>query len=242
MLGAVAVVPAKVQAQRGFAARAPVRAAPRMAAPARPMVARPGIVRPGMVRPGMAPGGTRFVPGSRFGNQFFPNGRFHHHHHHFFFTSGCFGNPFCSGFANLYPYAYSYPYSFYPYGFLDYSMFGPDTGYTQQQQQPYTVVQQTYDDTALRDQIDQLTGEVEQLRQEEQARRAPPPSAQPATPTVLVFRDGRRMEIQNYAIAGQTLWVFNERQAKKYPLSELNLAATTAANEQRGVQFSAPYR
>jgi hypothetical protein len=182
----------------------------------------------------MVPGGTRFVPGTRFGNQFFVNGRFHHHHHHFFFTSGCFGNPFCSGFAN--------PFFYYPYSYLNYPLFWPDTGYTQQQQQPYTVVQQTYDDTALRDQIDQLTGEVEQLRQEEQARRAPPPSAQPATPTVLVFRDGHRMEIQNYAIAGQTLWVFNERQARKYPLSELNIPATSAANEQRGVQFSAPYR
>jgi hypothetical protein len=189
-----------------------------------------------VARPGLAPAGTRFLPPGRFGNPAFVNSRFrHHHHHHPFITSGCFGNPYlCSGFY--------YPYSFYPYSFLDYPLFGPDMGYTQQQQ--YPVVQQTFDDTALRDQIDQLTGEVEQLRQEEQARQAPPnrSAAQPVTPTVLVFRDGRRAEVQNYAIAGQTLWVFNERQAKKYPLSDLDLAATTAANEQRGIEFSVPSR
>jgi hypothetical protein len=61
-------------------------------------------------------------------------------------------------------------------------------------------------------------------------------------PTVLVFRDGHRSEVQNYGIVGQTLWAFTERQAKKYPLTDLDLSATKAANEQRGGEFAVPSR
>jgi len=55
-----------------------------------------------------------------------------------------------------------------------------------------------------------------------------------------VFRDGHRSEVQNYGIVGQTLWIFTERHARKYPLSDLDLPATKAANEQRGVEFTVP--
>ncbi len=178
---------------------------------------------------GIRTGGVRLVPPGRFGHPFFVNPRFRHHH--FFITSGCFGNPFlCSGF-------------FYPYQSLYYPpLFWPETQYVQQ---PYPVVQQTYDDTALRNEVDRLADEVERLR-EEQARRAPQPSprsaAEQPTPTILVFRDGHRSEVQNYGIVGQTLWVFTERQARKYPLSDLDLPATKAANEQRGIEFVIPQR
>ena len=216
VLGAVAVLPASLQAQRGFAARAPVRTAPRMAAPARTMPAPRGIPA----------GGVHVVPSGRFGHTFFVNPRFRHHHH-VFITSGCFGYPYrCTGFY----YPYSTPY-YSPY------WAGPD--YTQQ---PYAEVQQTYDDTALRNQIDRLTYEVQRLSQEQEARQAPPPprSAEQTTPTVLLFRDGHRSEVQNYGIVGQTVWVFTESRARKYPLSDLDLPATKTANEQRGVEFVVP--
>ena len=182
---------------------------------------------------GIPAGGVRFAPTGRFGQPFF-NSRFRHHHH-FFFTSGCFGNPFlCSGFYSPY-----YPFLSYP------PLFWPETGYVQQQQQSYPVAQQTYDDTALRNQIERLADEVERLRQEQEARRAPQPSPGPSleqTPTVLVFRDGHRSDVQNYGIVGQTVWVFDERHAKKYPLTDLDLPATNAANEQRGAEFVIPHR
>jgi len=172
-----------------------------------------------MPAPRGVPGGVHFIsPGAP--------------HHHVIITSrwGCWGNPYrCSGY-------------YYPYSLLSYPpLFWPETQYVQQ---PYPVAQQTYDDTALRDQIERLTGEVERLRQEQEARQAPQPSprsaAEQPTPTILVFRDGHRSEVQNYGIVGQTFWVFTERRARKYPLSDLDLPATKTANEPRGVEFAVP--
>ncbi len=54
---------------------------------------------------------------------------------------------------------------------------------------------------------------------------------------VLVFRDGHRMEIQNYAIVGQTLWVFEERVATKILLSDLDLDATQRENRGSGLRL-----
>ena len=58
--------------------------------------------------------------------------------------------------------------------------------------------------------------------------------------TVLVFRDHHQQEIQNYAIVGQTLWVFTSPHNQKVPLAELDLQATEKANDDRGVAFQVP--
>jgi hypothetical protein len=62
----------------------------------------------------------------------------------------------------------------------------------------------------------------------------------PAPPTVLVFRDQRKKEVQNYAIVGQTLWIFATQRTEKIPLADLDLAATTKTNEDSGVEFRVP--
>jgi hypothetical protein len=181
---------------------------------------------------GIPAGGVRFLPPGRFGHPFFVNPHFRHHHHFFITSNSCFGNPFfCRGF-------------FFPNQFLYYPpLFWPETQYVQQ---PYPVVQQPYNDSELRGKIDRLTEEVERLRQEQEARQAPKPSprsaVEQAPPTVLVFRDGHRNEVQNYGIVGQTLWIFTEQHARKVPLSDLDLPATNAANEQRGIEFALPSR
>ena len=59
-------------------------------------------------------------------------------------------------------------------------------------------------------------------------------------PTVLVFRDQHQQEVQNYAIVGQTLWNFAPQRTQKIPLSDLDVAATTKANDDRGVDFRVP--
>jgi hypothetical protein len=59
-------------------------------------------------------------------------------------------------------------------------------------------------------------------------------------PTVLVFRDQHKQEVQNYAIVGQTLWNFSAQRTEKIPLSNLDLPATTKANDDRGVDFRLP--
>jgi hypothetical protein len=55
-----------------------------------------------------------------------------------------------------------------------------------------------------------------------------------------VFRDQRTEEVENYAIAGQTLWIFTEQRARKIPLADLDIPATQRANEARGVGFAIP--
>jgi len=57
---------------------------------------------------------------------------------------------------------------------------------------------------------------------------------------VLVYRDGHTEEVQNYAIIGKTIWIFNESRARKVAISELDLPATKRDNEDRGIDFVLP--
>ena len=64
-----------------------------------------------------------------------------------------------------------------------------------------------------------------------------PERTEAVSPTVLVFRDQHKQEVQNYAIVGQTLWNFAPQRTEKIPLSDLDIPATTKVNEDRGVRF-----
>ena len=71
-------------------------------------------------------------------------------------------------------------------------------------------------------------------------RLQPPPSdAAPVEPTVLVFRDGHRQQVNNYAIMGQTVYVFDSR-TQKIALSDLDVPATIKLNDDHGVEFQLP--
>jgi len=65
------------------------------------------------------------------------------------------------------------------------------------------------------------------------------PDAKPVDATVLVFRDGHREEVNNYAIMGQTVYVFDNR-TQKIALTDLDVAATVKLNDDRGVEFHVP--
>jgi hypothetical protein len=73
-----------------------------------------------------------------------------------------------------------------------------------------------------------------------QAAAEPPVvvAAQPAT--VLVYRDGHKIEVENYAIAGDTLFEFSGNLTHKILLADLDLAATQKTNDERGVDFQIP--
>ena len=93
--------------------------------------------------------------------------------------------------------------------------------------------------------VRRLTEEVGRLREEQTLRYSPPPPSPPAVeapaiPTVLVFRDGHRVEILNYAIVGQTLWVLDEKTSNKISISDLDLETTRRENRSRGVRFPLP--
>jgi len=75
------------------------------------------------------------------------------------------------------------------------------------------------------------------------APRAPrepeePVAAQPST--VLVFKDGHRSDVLNYAIVGDTLFDFGAGRTRKILLADLDLPATRKANDERGVDFQIP--
>jgi len=93
----------------------------------------------------------------------------------------------------------------------------------------------------LRDEVER---QPEEQAAPEQARLTPParrPSAEEEAPSaILVFRDGRRSEVQNFAIVGQTIWVFPAQRARKVPVSDLDVEATRKANADRSVEFRFP--
>jgi hypothetical protein len=72
------------------------------------------------------------------------------------------------------------------------------------------------------------------------ARPARPlPDDKPGDPTVLVFRNGTREEVNSYAIMGDELYIFDQGK-KKVALADLDIPATTKANDERGVEFRMP--
>jgi hypothetical protein len=70
-----------------------------------------------------------------------------------------------------------------------------------------------------------------------------PPSTQgpsqekPSAATVLIMRDGRRIETQSYAIADQMLWVFDQGTTLRFSMADVDVDATRAENSRRGIRF-----
>ncbi len=159
-----------------------------------------------------------------------------------FFGNSCFTSPFfdpffCQQFFFRNRFLFAQPL------FLPYPVSTAPT--YQIEQAPSSVAYQERD---LPRQVERLTDEVERLREEqasrEQARQAvlqPRPAVEDkAATTILVFRDGRRSEVQNFAIVGPTLWVFTEQRARKVPVSDLDVEATKEVNAGRGIDFRLP--
>jgi len=171
---------------------------------------------------------------------------FRRFHNHFGFFNGCFGcSPFLFG-GGLFlgsPFYASYP-GFYG----DY--YGDSYGYGPPAPQPVVVNTDNGNSAQLAAEVQQLTDEVADLRSEENTRyyddRARASSGatlsakEPAVSTVFVFRDGNRISAKSYAIAGQTLWIFSEQSARKYPLADLDAKATEQVNATNGVEFHLP--
>jgi hypothetical protein len=58
--------------------------------------------------------------------------------------------------------------------------------------------------------------------------------------TVLVFKDGHRMEVQNYAVLGNVLYDLSPGRYHKIALADLDLPSTAKQNEERGIDFQLP--
>lgn len=58
--------------------------------------------------------------------------------------------------------------------------------------------------------------------------------------TVLVFKDGHQVEVQNYAVIGDVLYDLTPGRHHKIPLADLDLKSTMNQNDDRGIDFRLP--
>ncbi len=65
---------------------------------------------------------------------------------------------------------------------------------------------------------------------------APDPPA-PTIPITIVLKSGKTLQVQNYAIMNGMFWDFSKQNAKKIPLSEVDVAASSKATEEAGGSF-----
>jgi hypothetical protein len=157
-----------------------------------------------------------------------------------FRTSGVGTNCYYYGYGCVGAYGYPWGYAgFYdPYWWWD---SGSSFDYDQQYQTGLAneMNQQSLEEQRMRQQGDQdLYAGLAPLPPREHREHEELNEAAPAT--VLVFRDEHKQQVQNYAIIGQTLWNFNPQHTQKIPLSDLDIPATTKANDERGVDFHVP--
>jgi hypothetical protein len=192
----------------------------------------------------VAPGHVVFST-TRFPNRF--------HHGHVFFNNGrfvnCFGFPCNNGFVFGNPFFFGSGFGWgspwwgsYPGFYGDYPPYPAD--YNAQAQAPATS--DNSGNVQLAVEMQRLSDEIEDLRNEtRQATAARPPGGswstqEPGAAATFAFRDGRLITTHNYAIAGQTLWIFGENTAHKYALAELDRAKTEQVNAASGVELHLP--
>jgi len=122
----------------------------------------------------------------------------------------------------------------------------------------YDSSQNDYAQSQMLRQIDELSQEVQRLREEQEysqvaAASVPAPPLAPAPqqsaeqakidtglPVVLVLFDKKIQEIKNYAVIDEMLVVFDGTRTTKIPLRDVDLAATMKLNDERGVDFQIP--
>jgi hypothetical protein len=145
------------------------------------------------------------------------------------FRNNCFGYA-CRG----YGYPWWYAGAFDPYWWSD------SDSYDQDQQNQIDMANQMNAESLDEQRMRQQDNQDFYPRSAPAPQPARSPDSQPFPATVLIFRDQHQQEVQNYAIVGQTLWNFAPQHTQKIPLSELDLVATTKANDERGVDFRVP--
>jgi hypothetical protein len=155
-------------------------------------------------------------------------------------------------------YGYGYRGGFYylpPYFLNDYDYgYGYDSPYAYNQA-PQDYSDQSSDASAnmLSDQVAQLSAQVQSLQDQRNIPyaaapgpyrppyNAPPAMAEDETPSspplTLVMRDGKQMQLKNYAVMGRTIWDFSTQPAKRIPLANVDVAASRSATEASGAEF-----
>ena len=160
--------------------------------------------------------------------------------HTYGFRNNCYGYS-CRGYRNGYGYPWAYSGYYDPWWWWD-SGSSYDEDYARDRATANEMNQQSLEEQRMRQQ-EEADGDQDIYARSDPAPRPPQREAEgaPVLPdTVLVFRDQHKQEIKNYAIVGQTLWNFAPQHTQKIPLSDLDLPATTKANDDRGLTFRVP--
>ena len=176
--------------------------------------------------------GGRFFRDRDFDGDF--DDRFHHHHFNFpffyafpYYYSGAYFDPFYDDYSNPY----------YSFGSYSYDPTSGTSGYTDLSNEVGNLDAQVQQ---LRDENDSLQAELDESRRPPQPTVGPAIAGSNEPSTLLVFKDGHRLQVQNYAVVGQTLWILSPARANKIPLADLDLNQTIKINEARGVEFLGP--
>ncbi|HET9742110.1 MAG TPA: hypothetical protein VFQ00_05115 [Terriglobales bacterium] len=140
------------------------------------------------------------------------------------------------------------PYYWYPYLY-------DDSMYDEPEQQPQVTPpaiaqsepQQAGQDDSSRYGTHRFDARDERDDYETEAQNRPVPVArpeeksEPGPMTTLVYRDGHKDQIQNYAIVGQNIVDLTRSPVlRKIPLASLDLDATRKENDDNGVDFHLP--
>lgn len=102
------------------------------------------------------------------------------------------------------------------------------------------------DDSGLGEQVQQLSAQINGLQDQLAQRTQPsvppeysttPAPGPPSPPLTVVLTSGQTLEVQNYAVMGDTFWDFSSQPARKIPLSKIDVAASARASEASGAEF-----
>ncbi|MDQ2712237.1 MAG: hypothetical protein M3Y24_08415 [Acidobacteriota bacterium] len=145
-----------------------------------------------------------------------------------------------------------------PYGFVGVPLFGyggypyfddfdSSYGYSPE---PYSdLAPMPPNDNGLGDQVQQLSAQMDELRNSlGRSQPSPVPGPQvyanspesaspPSPPVTVVLKNGQTLQIQNYAVMGNTLWDFSSQPVRKIPVSNIDVPASTKATEANGAEF-----
>ncbi|MGH9544507.1 MAG: hypothetical protein ACRD23_04750 [Terriglobales bacterium] len=97
--------------------------------------------------------------------------------------------------------------------------------------------------TAARSYADRYFQRPSRAQTETEAAPAAPPAETPVPDqpqTLLVFKDAHQLEVQNYAVIGDTLYDLTPGRHHKIPLADLDLTSTAKQNDDRGIDFRLP--
>ncbi|MBV9082014.1 MAG: hypothetical protein JOZ62_05015 [Acidobacteriaceae bacterium] len=139
-----------------------------------------------------------------------------------------------------------YPYFFAPYyyPFLDYASAPYDdyTEYLPENVGPDPALQGlAQGQSVLGQQVQNLTAEIQQLKagqiQQPEPNGTEAGASPQTTPITLVMQNGKQLKVQNYAVMDGVFWDFSGEPARKIPISDIDIDASTKASEASGAEF-----